>query len=327
MKVITTLDEANSIKRPITIVMGNFDGVHRGHQELIKQCILESKKNNWSSCVLTFDPHPTQVIVGSERIKYLTTREQKIEIIKKLDVDYLYMMPFNMKLAYTGPEEFVINSLVKVFILKKVFIGFNYYFGKKAAGTPQLLKEYGDKYGFQVSIFQPFTIGNDIVSSTIIRRKIAEGDIEYAAKLLGYWPIMDGKVVPGHKRGRKLGFPTANFSIPEYIQMPSYGVYAVYANINGQTYPAIANIGVKPTFGSNKEMIEVHIMGLKENIYDETIKISLISKIRDERRFNSAEELMKQISRDISEAENILNDKVEFQSDKILIKSFLPNKM
>lgn len=312
MQIITKVEDARRISVPLAIALGNFDGVHRGHQTLIRQCVEESRRQRWEPGIMTFYPHPLQVISG-RKIKLLNTAEQKYRLLRMLDIKHLFLVSFDLDFASITPEDFVRLYLVELLKVKKVYVGFNYSFGQKGRGTPQLLEELGRKHGFAVSVTQPVIIDNEIVSSTLIREKYGAGDMEGAARLLGYRPYLEGQVVSGEKRGRTLGFPTANLEVPDDLLLPSYGVYAAYVEIcwgedgsRAGIYPAVANIGIKPTFGAHKPAVEVHILDLAEDLYQKVIKIQLVKKIRPELRFNETGELSQQIRQDIQVARKVL---------------------
>jgi len=316
MKIIRNITNTKEINRPIAIALGNFDGVHRGHQQLISQCVEESKERGWGSCVLTFEPHPTMVLAKNKNFKLLNTYEQKYTLLEKEGVEYLYLLSFDEALASVPPYEFVQRFLVDTFHVQKVYVGFNFTFGEKGRGTSATLAEMGSQNGFAVSVLEPVVIEKEVVSSSLIREKYKTGGIKEAARLLGYWPMLEGKVVSGEQRGRTIGFPTANLKVPEYVLLPSYGVYAAYAEVKGQMLSAIVNVGVKPTFGSEEPTVEVHVLDYKANLYDDYVRLHLVRKIRPERKFTGLEELKEQITIDVGEARFILNEEKDAFTNK-----------
>jgi len=305
MQIIRDIQNS-PIKKPIAVALGNFDGVHRGHQQLIKQCVTESRERGWESCVITFEPHPVLVLAKHREFKLLNTYEQKYRLIAELGVDYLCLLSFDSALAGLPPEDFVQRYLIKVFNLQKVFVGFNFTFGDRGRGTSATLEELGRQNGFAVGVLEPVVIEKEVVSSSLIREKYKTGNIVEAARLLGYWPVLEGKVVPGEQRGRKMGFPTANLELPDYILLPSYGVYAAFAEVKGQQYQAIINVGVKPTFGSEKPTVEAYIFDYHEDLYQQNLQLRLVDKIRPERKFDGLDDLKEQITMDVREARQIL---------------------
>jgi len=308
MQIITNIQENNSIKRPTAIALGNFDGVHRGHQQLISRCVQESRENGWDSCVLTFEPHPTLVLAKNSKLRLLNTYQQKYQLLEQLGIDYLYLLSFDYTLAAMPPEEFVHRYLMDIFHVQKVYVGFNFTFGEKGRGTSRTLQEMGRQNNFAVSVLEPVVIGKEVVSSSLIREKYKTGDIPQAARLLGYWPVLEGLVVSGEQRGRLMGFPTANLELPEYIILPSYGVYAAFAEIMGQQYKAIINVGIKPTFGSDKPTVEAYILDYQGNLYDQKLLLRLVRKIRPEQKYDGLSQLQEQIRRDVTEARQILQE-------------------
>lgn len=307
MKIITSIEEAKGIKKPVAIALGNFDGVHRGHQALIRECVKDSREAGWSSCVYLLHPHPSQVLAGKNRIRLINTRKQQHGMIEDLEVDYLFLLPFDRSLAATPPERFVREYLAGIFQVKRVYVGFNYSFGSKGQGSPSLLCQLGEILGFEVRIIPPVVYGDEVVSSTIIREKLTAGKMEEAAELLGYRPFLEGKVITGVQRGRQMGFPTANLQVPENVLLPAFGVYAAWADTGGSVvYPAVVNIGHKPTFGSREPTVEVHLLNYSGNLYGCELKIQLVQLLRPEKTFAGLQELSRQIERDIRQARQIL---------------------
>jgi riboflavin kinase/FMN adenylyltransferase len=312
MQILNSFTEKEKQEIPLALALGNFDGVHRGHQLLLQKCREESEANSWASAVLLWDPHPAKVLRHDDELKFINTCSQKNKLIEALGLQYLFCLPFDQKTAALSPEGFVSRYLIDLFRVKKVFVGFNYSFGRNGAGTPELLQMLGEKRGFAVSVIAPVTIDGEIVSSSLIRQKLLAGDIPAAAKLLGYAPILEGNVVPGKHRGTGLGFPTANIAIPAEQLLPSYGVYAAFAEYQDEQYPAILNIGMKPTFNGNQVTVEVHIPGLHTNLYNQFLRTRLIKKIRDEQKFPSKEALSSQISCDLAASRRILQEYGDF---------------
>lgn len=312
MQILNRFTEKEKQEIPLALALGNFDGVHRGHQLLLQKCREESETNSWASAVLLWDPHPAKVLYHGRELKFINTCSQKNQLIEALGMQYLFCLPFDQDTAALSPEDFVSRYLIDLFGVKKVFVGFNYSFGQNGTGTPELLQMLGEKRGFSVSVIAPVTIDGEVVSSSLIREKMLEGDIPAAAKLLGYAPILEGNVVPGKHRGTGMGFPTANIAVPEEQLLPSYGVYAAFAEFKDEQYPAILNIGMKPTFNGNQVTVEVHIPGLHANLYNQFLRTKLIKKIRDEQKFSSKEELSSQITRDLAASRRILQEYGDF---------------
>ncbi len=285
----------------IVIGLGNFDGVHIGHQKLIYDLVSMAKEFKGTPAVFTFHPHPLAVLKPQSCPPQLLSQEYKQEIFSRLGVEILLTVPFNLKLATLSPEDFVGKVLCEEIDVRGVVVGYNYTFGHRGRGTPELLKELSEIYGFALQVIQPVMVEKQTVSSTMIRRLIQIGDVSGAARLLGYYPFTGGEVVAGEKRGRTLGFPTANMEIDHQVLAPANGVYAAKIYHNGDMYFGLANIGVKPTFHGNKRNIEVHLLDFCEDLYGKQIKVSFTKRIRGEKKFASPAELIKQIEMDIHE--------------------------
>lgn len=288
------------------ITIGNFDGVHRGHRHIFAKLVGEARNAGRPAVVVTFDPHPKMIIHPDRRPFYLiTTREEKTALIAAAGLDALIFIPFTPEFAMTTAEDFVCGFLWDTLRIRKVVIGHDYTFGRNKGGNEAFLKEQAARLGFDVEVLNAFTADGDIVSSTKVRNAILTGDVAKAANYLGRPYNLSGVVVEGHKRGMGLGFPTANLA-PEKVLIPAGGVYAVLTRLEGKTYHSVLNIGHNPTFGNEKRSIEVFIMDFHGDLYGKNIEVLFIARLRDERRFATAAELVEQIHRDVSIAEEIL---------------------
>lgn len=305
MDIIRSFNEVKKINGNLAIALGNFDGVHKGHQYLIGSCVEESMKNDWVPCVLTFEPHPN-LVLGIKDFRLLNTLEQKLRMIEKLGVDYVFLIPFDQGFADTSPDSFIKDYLVEIFKVKKIFVGFNYTFGQKGQGNPALLAKMGAEYGFSVNVIEPVIINDVVVSSTLIRSKYKEGDIVSAQELLGYSPELEGDVVPGFKRGRVMGFPTANLNISPHILLPVDGVYAAFTEYRNKIYKSVVNIGAKPTFGDFNSSVEIYIFDFEGEIYSENLKLQLVERIRPVMKFSDSNHLKEQIRLDSEQAKTLL---------------------
>lgn len=286
-------------QEPTVVVLGNFDGIHLGHQQLISTAILEAQKRKLTSVVLTFDPHPEKVLHPQKNFKLLLSNEKKSQLIAKLGVDVLIFLPFTFELAQYSPEEFAKKVLKEALKAECVFVGFNYTFGKRASGNVDTLFRLGQKLGFEVKALPPVKINDLVVSSTAIRSALLEGKVERARELLGYWPLLTGQVVRGFQKGRLIGFPTANLAIDEDLLLPQNGVYASIVTLGEQKFLGMTNIGRKPTVGKGLPItVEVNIFDFTDDIYGQKMEIALCRKIRDELKFSSLEELSQQLIKD-----------------------------
>ena len=289
------------------LTIGNFDGVHVGHQQLITKVRQRARFKNLSSIVVTFDPHPLRVLLDKKSPPFITLTFQKLELIDALGVDYTLCMPFTRKLAALEPEEFVCKYLVRMLKLKELIIGYDYAFGKGRKGNFSLLKKLGHKYGFSVDQFPPVMVDGAIVSSTRIRDLVENGHVWDVRPLLGRFYRVEGKVITGKKRGGALlGFPTANILLKDEL-FPRTGVYAVWAEVKNQIRPAVANIGYNPTFGNDYLSVEIHIFDFCRDIYDQPVRVHFVQRLRSEIKFSGIDELKKQIEKDCILGRRILS--------------------
>lgn len=292
--------------RHTVMALGNFDGIHMGHRELINRVLKISQKEHGTAAVFTFDPHPLKVLQPEISPPLILAKEDKIRLLGELGIDLLVILPFSEDISRLTPEEFVQKVLVEKFNLRTVVVGYNYTFGRNGQGNAKMLAELAAGYGVQTEIVPPVSFGGEEVSSTLIRGLLMEGKVAKASKLLGYHPFVVSRVVTGDQRGRQIGFPTANLNLSSDLLVPANGVYAVMIYINGGTYQGVANIGVKPTFCLDQpKNLEVHCFGLNQDIYDAKIKVEFIERIRGEQKFASVSELVSQIKFDCAKAGQI----------------------
>ncbi len=297
MEILSVDDNKEPIFKT-AIALGNFDGVHLGHQELIKEMIKIAKKNGYTSSVLMFDNHTKSVIDGKGP-SLITCKKQRYDIIQALGVDLVYTMEFNQYIMKLSPEEFVTKVLIEKLNVKAVVVGNDYRFGYMACGDSQTLRELGREYGIEVKILEPLYIDGEIVSSTRVRKSILNGDIKLANKLLGRNYSIMGKVVQGKKIGNKLGFPTANMDPLGNYVLPKNGVYRTETIVDGIKYLSVSSVGYNPTFREDTIKIESHILGFARNIYDLNIELIFIEYLRDEKKFDTIELLKEQIWKDV----------------------------
>lgn len=288
------------------VTIGNFDGVHMGHQALLRKTVQEAAKLGLPSVAVTFEPHPLRLFTGNSIPPLITLLDQKLEILASLNLDFTLCLPFTRALAALAPETFVARYITETLKAKKLIIGYDYAFGKDRAGNYDLLSQLGQVYGFEVEQLAPVLIDDVIVSSTRIRDMVEAGDVWDVRPLLGRFYRVSGQVIHGKKRGGPmLGFPTANMCLKDEL-FPKIGVYAVWAEIDQTIMPAVANIGFNPTFGNDILSVEVHIMDFEKNIYDRDILIHFVQRLRSEKKFSSLDELKQQISKDKDIARQIL---------------------
>jgi riboflavin kinase/FMN adenylyltransferase len=296
-------------KKKRYIALGVFDGVHLGHQKLIKLTVDKARKNDGISIIATFDPHPDIIINPESNVFLLTTLEERISLIKDTDVDVFLIIKFNKMMSKMSPEDFISKILVDSLQVKEIFVGFNYKFGFRGKGNPDILREYSKIYKFETHILEPIIANNTIISSTRIKDYIKSGEIGKAKKLLGHDITISGKVISGKGRGRKLlNFATANIEAPSDKIIPVNGVYLVEIKIDNEKYYGLMNIGVKPTFKETERTIEVHIINFNKKIYNKKLVVNIFQKIREEKYFSNTNLLKKQIENDILIAHRMISN-------------------
>ena len=298
MRIFDNLKSYSSEKESI-LTIGTFDGVHIGHNKILKRLIQDSKKNNLSSLVMTFFPHPRMILNKSHDIKMIDTIDEKINLFKKTGLDNLIIQPFDNNFSKIRAKEFVEEILVKKLKIKEIIIGYDHKFGKDREASVEDLKKFGQDYIFNVKEIPAEEIDSIAISSTKIRDAILNGEIEKCNKFLGRNFILTGKVVYGEGLGKKIDFPTANIEIKEtYKIIPKNGVYLVKTKINSNTYFGMMNIGIRPTVGGTNKSLEIHFFNFKDNIYGKNVSIEIIKKIRDEEKFSSIDQLKIQLKKD-----------------------------
>ncbi|MGD9974962.1 MAG: bifunctional riboflavin kinase/FAD synthetase [Desulfatirhabdiaceae bacterium] len=306
------IDNLESISRPFhnaVITIGNFDGVHIGHQALFHEVVEKADAIGGTAIAMTFEPHPLRVLKKNGDPPLITLYEQKAELIASSGIDVLICIPFTSQFADISADTFVRDILVKKIGVTAIVTGKDYTFGKNREGNLQLLKHLGSELGLEVIVSDWIQTGTcpDRISSTRIRELVMGGEMETARKLLGRHYQVRGAVVTGRNRGGKLlGFPTANIHLQDEI-CPKSGVYAVTVDCLGKTFQGVANIGYSPTFCDNQFTVEVHILDFHNDIYGKRIRVNFVKRIRDEKKFSGIEALSRQIRTDIEDARNILS--------------------
>ncbi len=320
-----TLERLASPKRAIVgLTIGNFDGVHLGHQQLIAELtsrtqakVADLKTEMPVSVLMSFCPYPQQVIrnisrrdsLAHDELFRISTTREKILRLRETKLSLLFLETFSQKLSELSPENFVEKYFVDGLDVALVVIGHDWRFGKGREGNPDLLKEFGRQYGFEVVVVPPVLLGQLRVSSSGLREALRSGDLEVASKLLGQNYSLIGRVRHGKKRGRELGYPTANLTFQRKI-LPRDGVYAAVANIDGRQYPAAINIGLRPTFGETERVVEAYIItGEVLNLYGRHLAVEFLGRLRDEVKFESAEALRQQIALDVEEVKRAVGNR------------------
>jgi len=287
------------------LTIGVFDGVHAGHRYLLKKLRERAAERNLLSGVVTFSPHPQSVLHPRSQLPCLTSLEDRVGAFQMLGVSVVAVLTFTPKVSQLSAREFI--SLIKKHLsMRGILVGSDFTLGKGKEGNINLLRALGSEMGFSVDVIPPFKINGEIVSSTLIRRALAEGDMRKATKLMGRYFYLEGEIITSEKRGRVLGFPTANLDVKPQQALPGNGIYATIAYVQGKHFHSATNVGIRPTFGIGEEMVETHLLNYKGNLYGKDIRVEFVQKIRDEERFPSSEELKTQIEKDIREVEAIL---------------------
>ncbi|TDI97709.1 MAG: bifunctional riboflavin kinase/FAD synthetase [Deltaproteobacteria bacterium] len=300
------IDPKENIGRQVCATIGIFDGVHLGHISIIDQVKKEAGKSGLSSCVITFNPHPQQVLTGT-KLPFITPFEKRVRLFEKEGLDLTVCFSFNEAFSKITAESFINDTLVNILNIKKMFVGPDFVFGKNRSGNSELLKKMGNELGFETTIVKPITNRSDIISSTTIRKLIQEGKIKEANAYLGRNFCLEGVIIEGEKRGRILGFPTANLKT-DWDLLPKPGVYITLCKLENRVHKSITNIGFRPTFGKNSLLIESHIFDFNNEVYGKKLGIEFLNRLRDEKKFDGIDELKKAISDDIMTANKYFDD-------------------
>lgn len=314
MKITVQITTAtyNSIHKILdasVVTIGNFDGVHRGHAEIFSHLKQTSMNLGVPSVVVTFEPHPLKVLMPECAPLLITTFEQKCALIEQYGIDYLFSIPFSLEFSKVSADDFVCNILCASLGMRHIIIGHDYAFGKNREGNFSTLERLGALNGFTLEDLPPIGTGGVVFSSSLVRAAIADGDMAAATRILGRNFQVTGTVVHGRDIGKTLGFPTANIATDNEL-IPPDGVYAVIGKIDGQFVKGACNIGCNPTFGSNSRTIEVFLLDFSRQIYNHSIDVFFIQKLRSEYKFPDADALKMQIHRDVETARSVLNAEV-----------------
>ncbi len=306
MMVFRGTQEITEDFRGSFVTIGNFDGVHLSHRHICRKLASEARDAGAKSLVITFDPHPKMILHPDIRPFFLiTTLEEKLDLLEDCGIDATLIIPFSPDYAKTTAREFVYETLGRKLAIKKIIIGHDYTFGQNKEGNDAYLISAGKELGFEVEVIDAFKVGEDIVSSTLIRNLILKGNVADAAKLLGKWYNVEGPVVAGFGRGIKLGFPTANIETQKEL-LPPAGIYAAFVEVEQKRYMAALNIGAKPTFADYTFTFEVHLLDYDGDLRGKRLNTEFVEKLRDIVKFDSPEMLKKQIAADVEKVREIL---------------------
>jgi riboflavin kinase/FMN adenylyltransferase len=307
LKVYRDIRDLPEFRDP-SVTTGTFDGVHRGHRQIIDRLTASASKSGGESIIITFFPHPRMVLFPEDNdLKLLNTQDEKISLLEKAGVDNLIIIPFTREFSRLSSVEFVRDILVNRLGTKKLVIGYDHHFGRNREGSFEHLNEYGPVYGFNVEEIPKQLVDDVAVSSTKIRNCLLAGEVEDANTYLGYEFFFTGTVVKGNQLGRTIGYPTANIQISDrYKIIPADGVYAVRVTVSGESYKGMMNIGVRPVIGGTPRTIEVNIFDFNKDIYSSEITVHLVSRLREEQNFPSLDALKVQLDHDKQDSLRIL---------------------
>ncbi|MFV0529999.1 MAG: bifunctional riboflavin kinase/FAD synthetase [Flavobacteriales bacterium] len=306
MKIFQNITDFNDSSSNIILTLGMYDGIHLGHQKILNEVVKRAKQKKGKSVLLTFAPHPRKVLQESVELKMLSLQKEKLALLEKAGLDYVIIHPFTREFSRLNSIDFVRDLLVNQIGINELIIGYDHHFGRNREGSFSDLEELSEVYGFHLIKIEPQNFSDITVSSTKIRRALSEGEIEKANQLLGYNYSVEGVVVHGNKIGRTLNFPTANLKVDEEKLIPKHGVYLFKTFYNLKNYHGLVNIGVRPTFDKEDYRIEAFLFDFDKEIYDEKLKIEFLQKTRDEKKFDSTDELKKQIELDCCKAKEMI---------------------
>jgi len=307
MLVVDNLAQIIGAEEGTAVALGNFDGIHLGHRQIFRTLTRRAQECAVKSLVYTFDPHPLKLLAPDRAPLLLNTTEEKERLIEALNIDILARIPFTPEVASYPAEDFVRAVLVDKLKIKALVIGYDFAFGYQRRGTGPFLQEQGKRFGFSVDVLQPLGIDGLPYSSTRVRELLTRGEVDLVPTQLGRHYTLSGQVVAGDKRGRELGFPTANICTAKEL-LPAPGVYAVLVRWNNRDYPAVVNIGCRPTFGQGPFQLEAHLLDFNQDLYGQDLRLYFFQRLRGEEGFVDVSHLIAAIHRDIELARQALRD-------------------
>lgn len=303
-EIIRTLSDVH-LTQPSVITIGSFDGVHRGHAHLIQTVLEHAHAKKAASVVVTLNPHPRLVLRPDSPLQLLSTLDERVDLLAQQGLDYVVVFPFSLEQSKLRAREFV-ELLRNHLNIIELVCGPHFVLGYKREGTIPVLESLGKEFGFSVSVVEPHQFEDGIISSTRVRELVANGAVSLAAQLLGHYPMLKGIVVHGDHRGRELGFPTANLEVPDKKLIPANGIYAVRVRLGNEWHDGAASVGIRPTFGGGKRLVEIFILDFGRWIYGEELQVYFIERLRDEEKFDSITALLEQMGQDVVNARAIL---------------------
>lgn len=308
MAELVFLDDVERVPNSV-VTVGTFDGVHEGHRVLVETVVRKARERDARSVIVTFDPHPREIInPGAKGIKLLTSLRERCEILEDFGIDLMVVIPFDRDFSLLSSDEFIEDIIFKKIGVSEFVIGYDHHFGKDRQGSIDTVQRLGDKLGFDAYVVSKQEVGETTVSSTTIRKTLREdGDVELARKLLGRDYRLSGTVIHGDQRGKSIGFPTANLKPDDDRKLvPKDGVYAVRTRYNGEFWSGMMNIGTRPTFSGKERTLEVHLFDFDNDIYGQDLQVRFVKRIRDEQNFNSVDELIEQLKEDKKIAQKVI---------------------
>ena len=305
MRVDSGLGRRQDGDAPVVLTIGSFDGVHRGHTAILDAAGGAARQSGAETALLTFDPHPRCVLDPPRCPRSLTTLAEKRSLLAARSLDRMVVLAFNREVSGWGAEQFC-DLLLEAFDIRVLLVGHDFALGHKRQGDVAFLREYGRRHGFEVEQVGAVRVGEEAVSSSLIRSLLGEGDVSRAAELLGRPFFMDATVEHGEEVGRHLGFPTANLSIAADKCLPAPGVYAMWVRVDGAWRPAATNVGYRPTFGGDRLTVEAYLLDFSGDLYDREVRAVFVERLREERAYPSVDELVTQIGRDVADVRSLL---------------------
>lgn len=305
-EIIRILTEVH-LTKPTVLTIGSFDGVHRGHAQLIETVKNHARLKQASSALVTLNPHPKLVLRPDSDLQLLSTLDERLELLAQQNLDYVVVFPFSLEQAKLRAREFV-ELLRNHLNMIEIVCGPNFALGYKREGTIEVLNALGAEMGFSVTIVEPRQFEQGMVSSTRVRDLVANGQVAEAAQLLGRYPMLRGVIVHGDHRGRELGYPTANLETPDKKLIPANGIYAVRVRLGDEWFDGAASIGIRPTFGGGKRLVEIYILDFARWIYGEELEVFFVERLRDELKFDNVQALLDQMAHDVQNARLLLEE-------------------
>lgn len=305
MEVIRHIEHGGQpVPRPV-LTLGNLDGVHLGHQALLRHAVEDARAWGGKSVVLTFEPHPLKILAPDRAPRLLLTHKDKLLLLQSFGVDIVIIQTFDRNFADVEADEFVRRYLVERLKIRKLWVGHDLRFGKNRKGRVEDLMRWGREAGFEVGVVGAIELNGARISSSRIRTMLEQGQVDEARRFLGRYHFVSGRVVAGHRRGRQLGFPTANI-MPRTEVIPGDGIYATFLQAGARQWSGVTSVGLNPTFGQGPRTIETFIFDFEGDLYGQAVRLFFIQRIREERQFGSPEKLVEQIDQDVSRAKEIL---------------------